>query len=318
MIGVVVIGRNEGYKLQRCLESLLPLACPIVYADSYSSDASVISAETLGVAVAQLDPSRPMNAARGRKEGFERLLAEYSELEYVFFIDGDCKVDPAFLPAALQVLAQRSDVAVVCGRRSELHPELSIYNRIANLEWETPIGECASCGGDALMRVSAYLQAGGFNETVLAGEEPEICVRIRRKGYKVLRIDEVMSWHDLNMHHLSQWWLRGVRSGFGALDVRLRFGVRDFDKLLVSAWVWVLGWPLFSLAVLLGFWLDGASTVWVGLLLLTLLPLQVLRIARSAYQRGLTSLDSLAYGALMMVNKLSCVWGQVIWLLKKR
>lgn len=318
MIGIVVIGRNEGYKLQRCIESLLPLAYPIVYADSCSSDGSVMSAETFGVAVAQLDPSRPMNAARGRKEGFEKLLAQYSELEYVFFVDGDCEINPSFLPVALQTLAQRPDVAAVCGLLIELHPEVSIYNRIGNLEWKAAVGECASCGGIALIRVSAYLQAGGFNETVLAGEEPELCARIRRQGYKVVRIDEVMAWHDLNMHHLSQWWRRGVRSGFGALDVRLRFGVRDFDKLLVSAWVWVLGWPLFSLLVLFGFWLDGALTVWVGLLLLTLLPLQVLRIAHSAYQRGLTNLDSLAYGALMMVNKLSCVWGQVIWLLQKR
>lgn len=318
MIGVVVIGRNEGYKLQRCLESLLPLACPIVYADSCSSDGSVMRAETLGVAVAQLDPSRPMNASRGRKEGFERLLAEYSELEYVFFVDGDCEINPSFFPVALQILAQRSDVAAVCGLLIELHPGVSIYNRIANLEWKAAVGECASCAGIALIRVSAYLKAGGFNETVLAGEEPELCARIRRQGYKVLRIDEVMAWHDLNMHHLSQWWRRGVRSGYGALDVRLRFGVRDFDKLLVSSWVWVLGWPLFSSAVLFGFWQDDALTVWVGLLLLTLLPLQVLRIARSAYQRGLTNLDSLAYGALMMVNKLSCVWGQIIWLLRKR
>lgn len=318
MIGFVVIGRNEGLKLQRCLESLLPLAYPIVYVDSYSSDGSVMRAETLGVAVAQLDPARPMNAARGRREGFEKLLAENSELKFVFFVDGDCEIDPAFLPAALQILAQRSDVAVVCGLRSELHPEVSVYNRIANLEWETPIGECKSCGGDALIRVSAYLQAGGFNETVLAGEEPELCARIRRQGYKVLRIDEVMAWHDLNMHHFSQWWRRGVRSGFGALDVRLRFGVRDFDKLLVSAWAWVLGWPLFTLVVLFSLWLGSASTLWAALLLLTFLPLQVLRIARSAYKRGLTILDSLAYGALMMVNKLSCVWGQVIWLLQKR
>lgn len=312
-----MIGRNEGPRLQRCLESLLPLACPIVYADSHSSDDSVMRAKTLGVAVAQLDSSRPMNAARGRKEGFERLLADYSELQYVLFVDGDCEIDPDFVPAALQILEQCSDVAVVCGRRMELHPEESVYNRIANLEWKTPIGECKSCGGDALMRVSAYRHAGGFNETVLAGEEPELCARICRLGYKVLRIDQAMTWHDINMYNFYQWWRRGVRSGFGALDVRFRFGVRDFDKQLVSSWIWVLGWPLFGLAVVFGFWFIGAPTIWAGLLVLTLLPLQVLRIARSASQRGLAILDSLAYGALMMVNKLSCVWGQVIWLVKR-
>lgn len=320
MMGVVVIGRNEGPRLIRCLESVLRLACPVVYADSNSSDGSVVKAKRMGAAVVRLDPSRPMNAARGRKAGFDRLLQMHPALKHVFFLDGDCELDAAFLPAAQAAMLARPEVAVVCGRRRERHPHASVYNRMADLEWNTPVGECDSCGGDALFSVRAYVQAGGFDDTVLAGEEPELCSRIRRLGFKVLRIDVAMSWHDMNMHQLSQWWRRGVRTGYGALDVRRRHGVQDFNRLLVSAWVWVLAWPLLSLALIagVGFAAGSAAAGWMALLAAFLLPLQVLRVARSGWLRGLVMADAMAYGALMMVNKWACASGQLRWLLEKR
>ena len=151
MIGVVVIGRNEGEKLRSCLQSVLHTGYPVVYADSGSSDGSAGLAEGLGVVVVELDSARPMNAARGRREGFLRLLQDHPELEYVLFLDGDCVLDEAFLPAAIDAMRDRPEVGVVCGRRSELYPESSVYNRIADLEWNTSIGERDSCGGDALL-----------------------------------------------------------------------------------------------------------------------------------------------------------------------
>lgn len=319
MIGVVVIGRNEGAKLERCLLSVRNLGCLVVYADSSSSDGSADKADSLGVEVVRLISSQPMNAARGRKEGFEHLLANRPKLEYVLFLDGDCELDQDFVPTALKILVQNPRVAVVCGRRRELHPEASIYNRIANLEWDTPIGETKSCGGDALIKVSAYLSAGGFNETVLAGEEPELCSRIRRLGYKVLRIDVAMSRHDMNMHQLSQWWRRGFRTGYGALDVRRRHGVQEFNRLLLSAWLWVLAWPLVGMAMVYGMAVSSsvADAGLLALLVVSLLPLQVLRVARAGRKRGLTIQDALAYGALMMVNKWACASGQLKWLLEK-
>lgn len=320
MMGVVVIGRNEGQRLIRCLESVLRLGCPVVYADSNSTDGSAAIAKRMGAAVVRLDPSRPMNAARGRKAGFDRLLHMHPAVQHVLFIDGDCELDAAFLPVAQAAMLARPEVAVVCGKRRERHPQASVYNRIADLEWDTPVGECDSCGGDALFNVHAYLQAGGFDDTVLAGEEPELCSRIRRQGFKVLRIDVAMSWHDMNMHQLSQWWRRGVRTGYGALDVRRRHGVQDFNRLLVSAWVWVLAWPLLSVALLAGVVFSVGSTAagWLALLAASLLPMQVLRVSRTGRQRGLALPDALGYGALMMVNKLSCAWGQLKWLLEKR
>ena len=320
MIGVVVIGRNEGSRLVRCFESVQSLGYPVVYVDSCSTDNSVALAETFGVSVVRLDSRRPLNAARGRKAGFDCVLRDHPGVEQVLFIDGDCELIPGFLSVAQEVLAQRPDVAVVCGRRVELCPQESIYNRLADLEWDAPVGECVSCGGDALMRVHAYVESGGFDDTVLAGEEPELCLRIRRLGYKVVRIDAPMTRHDLNMHGFAQWWRRGVRSGYGALDVRVRRGVREFDRLLLSAWIWAVGVPCLALALACGLFGLFGQIAFVGTVsvVLLLLAFQTMRIAVSGSRRGLSNRDSAIYGILMMVDKASFVWGQIKWLVERK
>ena len=314
-LGVVVIGRNESKNLFRCLSAVIRLGCPVVYADSDSSDGSPDIAERLGVTVVRLDHSAPFTAARGRKEGVDCLAAHCPNLDYVLFVDGDCIVDPRFVSEALSVMSLTPDVAVVCGGLIERNPTASLYNRIAELEWKSSAGLINSCGGNALMRLSAYVLAGGFDPTIQAGEEPELCMRIRRSGFKVIRIDVSMGSHDLDMHLISQWWSRGVRTGFGALDVRMRFGVRQFDRILSSAWVWVLGWPVFSVALFVssGFVFGRNGAIVAIFLALLLLLVQVLRISLGVRTRGLLPIDALAYGFLMMLNKWSCAWGQLKW-----
>ena len=63
-IGVVAIGRNEGMRLRRCLESVVRRAAVVVYVDSGSQDDSVAFAKSLGVATVVLDLAIPFTAAR--------------------------------------------------------------------------------------------------------------------------------------------------------------------------------------------------------------------------------------------------------------
>jgi GT2 family glycosyltransferase len=213
-VGVVVIGRNEGKRLERCLRSLLDQgAGPIVYVDSGSVDDSVAFSRSLGVHVVNLDTSIPFTMARGRNAGFEELSRRFPALRWVQFVDGDCEVRPGWIARARAEIEARPDVAAVCGRRRERHPEASIYNRLADMEWNAPIGEVEECGGDVLFRCPVFLEVGGFNPRMIAGEEPELCVRVRNKGYKVVRIAAEMTLHDAAMQRFSQWWTRAVRGG---------------------------------------------------------------------------------------------------------
>lgn len=212
-LGVVVIGRNEGDRLKRCLRSLAGSVDHIVYVDSGSTDGSVEFAKSLGVDVVDLDMDLPFTMPRGRNAGFERLRKLAPEAGLVQFVDGDCTVAEGWIDAAQQTLAERDDIAVVCGRRRERHPDASIYNRICDIEWNGPLGEVAACGGDSMMRTAVFAELGGFDPGMIAGEEAELCLRIRRLGWKILRIDEEMTLHDAAIFHFSQWWSRSVRCG---------------------------------------------------------------------------------------------------------
>ena len=211
-IGAVAIGRNEGARLRRCLASLQGRAARIVYVDSGSTDNSPEVAAAAGAQIVALDLARPFTAARARNEGFERLMG-LGTPQYVQFIDGDCELQPGWLEAAVAFLDSRPDVAAVCGRRRERHPEQSVYNRLIDREWDTPVGEAAACGGDVLIRAEAFRAAGGFDPRLIAGEEPELCVRLRTAGWRIWRLDAEMTLHDAAITRFGQWWRRARRAG---------------------------------------------------------------------------------------------------------
>jgi GT2 family glycosyltransferase len=272
-MGVVVIGRNEGERLRICLASVIKYAQTVVYVDSGSTDTSVDMARALNVDVVELDMSIPFTAARARNEGFQRLLARAPELRYVQFVDGDCEVVAGWLGGAADFLDSHPDVAVVCGRRRERYPDRSIYNWLCDIEWNTPIGEARSCGGDAMFRTGAFHQVSGFRNDLIAGEEPELCVRLRSLGWKVWRLDSEMTLHDAAMLRFMQWWKRSVRAGHAFAEGAFLHGKppeRHYVRESRRAWLWGVVIPVLVLVALSG---SG----W-GLILLALYPFQVIRL----------------------------------------
>lgn len=212
--GVVAIGRNEGDRLRQCLQSIVGRVAGIVYVDSGSTDGSVALARSMGVLVVELDMSVPFTAARARNAGFTHLVESIPGLEYVQFVDGDCEVVRGWLEKATAFLDSRPETVVVCGRRRERYPDKSIYNMLCDIEWDAPLGEVRSCGGDAMMRINAYKAVGGFRPEMIAGEEPELCVRLRARGGRIWRLGEEMTLHDAAMMRFGQWWQRSKRAGY--------------------------------------------------------------------------------------------------------
>ena len=330
-VGVIAIGRNEGERLRRCLASVTGRGMPVVYVDSASTDGSADLARSMGAEVVGLDMSRPFSAARARNEGFERLMSVAPGARFVQFVDGDCEVVEGWIGRAKQDLAARPEVAAVCGRRRERFPERSVYNRLADVEWDTPVGEAKSCGGDSMMRVDAFREVGGFDASVAAGEEPELCQRLREKGHKILRIDAEMTLHDADILRFGQWWKRAVRGGYGAMDVATRFR-RGKDGLFVrqveSARFWAIDWPILVVGFFLpvpvlwyfGPWFQGKGDqsvllrVWIAAgvfaAVLAMLPLQMARLALRMRRRVPDWRTAFAYGALTMVGKWASVVGQ--------
>ena len=274
-VGVVVIGRNEGERLRRCIESVRAEARLVVYVDSGSTDGSVEMAHSAGVDVVKLDMRTQFTAARARNAGFTRLREVAPELDFVQFVDGDCELTHGWLQAAITFLAQDVEVACVCGRLRERFPERSVYNRLCDMEWDRPVGNTDACGGIALMRTAAFAAVGGFRDDIVAGEEPELCLRFRVLGWKVWRLARPMALHDAAMLRFGQWWTRSTRSGFSyAQRVSVQEGAieRGLMRQAFRAWIWAAMLPL---VVLLGCLVWGAPALW----LLLAYPLQVLRLA---------------------------------------
>lgn len=272
-IGIVIIGRNEGARLVRCLASASGQADTVIYVDSGSDDGSQDAALGAGAELVSLDPDTPFTAAKARNAGFDMLMRQAQPPKYVQFIDGDCELRPDWIGQAHAFLEQHGKVAVVCGRRRERFPEASIYNRLIDQEWDTAVGETLSCGGDALMRTEALQEAGGFNPDLIAGEEPELCVRLRAQGWKIWRLDAEMTLHDAALLRLSQWWRRNKRAGFAFAEGAAMHGAAPEHhgvKQTISALVWGLALP--AVAVL-----GTVLSPW-SILLLLAWPLQVIRL----------------------------------------
>ena len=241
--GVVVIGRNEGERLRRCLASVVGAGCPVVYVDSGSTDGSVTHARSVGVEVVELDMATPFTAARARNAGRRRLAEMDPGLEVIQVLDGDCELFPGWLETGVGALEADTGLAVVWGRVREREPGTSVYNRLCDLEWDTPIGESTWFGGDALIRAAAFDAVGGYNPAVIAGEEPDMAWRLRRLGWRIERLDADVAWHDAAIARFGQWWKRSVRAGHAHIDMAVRHGwrVEPYNPRRV---VTTLGWSV--------------------------------------------------------------------------
>ena len=310
-IGVVAIGRNEGERLRACLASALRCNGRVVYVDSNSSDGSVELARSLGVEVVELDMKVPFTAARARNEGFAGLMEIMPECELVQFVDGDCEIVSGWIERASAEMHAKPQAAVVCGRRRERHPDASIYNRLCDIEWDTPVGQAEACGGDALVRVSAFREVGGYDASVIAGEEPEMCVRLRAAGWSIERIDAEMTLHDAAMTSFCQWWKRAMRSGHAYAEGHAMHGrtpQRHWAKEVASNWIWGLLIPLLTLAL-------AWPTRGISLVLLAGYAVLFAKVYRYGRSRGLIGRDARLWAASIVIGKFPHAIGQMkYWL----
>ena len=307
-VAAIAIGRNEGERLLACLASLAGQVAQVVYVDSGSTDGSVAAARAAGVEVVELDMSVPFTAARARNAGFARVREIAPETEFVQYLDSDCEMDAGWIAAGAALLQDQPDVAVVCGWRREKFPQATFWNGLIDAEWTSaPVGEVQSCGGDALMRVAAVAAVEGYRIDLIAGEEPEMCFRMREKGWRIWRLDAPMTRHDAALTKVSQWWQRARRTGHTyAQGVALhgaspeRYKIRELRRTLI----WGVLLPLVALigAVLV--------TPWCLALLLAY-PLQILRLTWRGMPMG--------HAACLVLGKFPEFQGAFgYWVLRRR
>ncbi len=342
-LSVVVIGRNEGERLQRCLDSVMAMRLvqtgenseqvpageaatiargtgavsrfdqdgiadqdlELIYVDSGSTDGSVALAAARSWRVLTLEVGRP-TAARGRNAGWRAARAET-----VLFLDGDTVLHPRFVIDAMPAF-ENVNTAVVWGHRRELFPEQSVYNRVMDLDWVYAHGYTGFCGGDALFRRDALEAVGGFDETLIAGEEPELCRRLIAAGYRILHVDLAMTGHDLAVMRFRQYWRRATRAGHAYAEVAERFrGTREplwsdeVERNRRRALVLVGVVPV---GLLLGM---VARSFLPLLLVMGLLLALAVRTAWKARWKGASAATLLLYGVHSQFQQIPIYWGQL-------
>lgn len=308
-VGIVVIARNEGQRLVRCLESVRDAGRPVVYVDSGSTDGSVAHARSVGVEVVELDMSVPFTAARARNAGRRRLAEIAPDLEAIQTLDGDCVLDGAWIDRASAALAGDGTLAVVWGRMRERHPEASVYNRLCDLEWDTPPGETTWFGGNALIRTAAFDQVGGYDPSVIAGEEPDLAWRLRSRGWRIERLGADIALHDADITRFGQWWQRATRAGHAHVRMAAAHGWR-VEPYNPRGVVTTLGWS-FGLPIAVGL-LAALVSPWCLLLLLAY-PAQWWRIARGARRAGRSPADARLVATFTLLGKWAETLGYWRW-----
>jgi cellulose synthase/poly-beta-1,6-N-acetylglucosamine synthase-like glycosyltransferase len=317
-LSVVVIGRNEGQRLGRCLASIqsirgVPGPTETIYVDSQSVDGSPLLAARANARVVVLDSDK-CTAALARNAGWQ-----LTDTDLVLFLDGDTVLDPDFPRLAIDAISAHPEIAAVWGHRRETHPERSIYNRVLDLDWVVRPGFTDYCGGDVLMRRRALEEAGGYDATLIAGEEPELCRRLRQRGYRILHLDAPMTGHDLAMTRFSQYWRRALRAGHAYAEVSGRFrGTADplwqteHRRNLVRCAFWILSLLSATLASIV-MWSPSPAVMWLGLLFVL-----SIRSTWKARWKSSSALTLLFYGVHSHLQQLPICMGQLAFVLRRR
>lgn len=305
--GIVVIGKNEAKQLRLSMKAISNLVYPTIYVDSGSTDNSVQIVRSFNIDVWDLDPSIPFSAARARNEGFDLLNERYPNQQYIQFIDGDCEIDESWIEVGTNFLEENHEYAIVYGRISEKHRDFSVYNMLCDIEWKKIFGDITTCGGIFLVRKESFKQVGKFDNSVVAGEEPELCFRLIHSGWKIRHLDIPMATHDADISSFEQWWKRMIRSGLAYAQGyalhgkgKKRFRFRE----CVRPWVYII-----FLLIIIVIELNYSSHV--ILLLLLAIPLQMIRIAHIVRHKVKSYHEALIYAFFNIIGKPAEIIGQL-------
>lgn len=210
-ISFVVKTYNEEKKIAACLESIFEAVkhvenlYEIIVADSNSGDNTAQIAAKYPVKVVQFVHPEDRGCGAGVQLGYQ-----HSAGDLVFFLDGDMTLEPGFLPAAIQALAQNPKLGGVAG----LMREVAIRNSFDAMRVQTGASATAReerwLNGGGIYRRAAIETAGGYaaNRNLKGWEEAELGMRLRSAGWSLQRINVAATVHD---GHASGTWTLIVR-----------------------------------------------------------------------------------------------------------
>jgi glycosyltransferase involved in cell wall biosynthesis len=219
---VVLINRNQAWNVSRLVESVLRETQPIadanvIFVDSASSDDSVAIASNYDIRVLRLKAGQPLTPAAGRYVG----LQHAGSSRYVLFLDGDMELCAGWLLRAIMVLQANPDVAGVTGTVIDVPPNASSSQPTCASVPDGLPENVPFAGGASIYRRDVLTRVGPFNPYLHSDEEPELCLRIRHAGYRIVRLQWPIAYHYVQssaaLATMGARWRRHLYVGSGQI-----------------------------------------------------------------------------------------------------
>lgn len=259
--GVVIVGGDPKASPEAAIRSVAdgrtvvfaPLA-PMPEAEAIARAAGAIVIENGGKAL--------QTGGRARNAGYRQLKKLAPHIKYVQFLDADGIIDPDWITAAERFMERRPEVAVIDGavrsRSGRRFPFATLSEQRRN-ETSGEIVTTASEG--ALVRASAFEAAGGFRGDLLSCDIEDLCIRQRRRGAHVWRLESDMMIREPRQASFSAWWSAALQRGFDkAYAMSLHGGPPERHGVAETAQavIWGCVFPL-AIAVFAGLGAFAAS-----------------------------------------------------------
>jgi acetyltransferase-like isoleucine patch superfamily enzyme len=169
-----------------------------------------------------------------------------------------------------------------------------------------------------LVRRDALAQVDGFDPNLKAGEEPEMCSRLRATGWVIEHIDEPMTGHDLAIRTWKAYWLRAKRSGMAYAEIAHKMQKKgdlmwqnEAKRDLVHGSIYLAS-PLILAAL---YALSPLIPLIAAVLFFTLLIRTALR---SAWKAPTNHMLCMQYAVHVHLQKIPSLFGQLAWRLNHR
>jgi len=326
--GVIVIGHDRNSP-----EAAIRSAgdgCAIVFVSIGGDKEANAIARQAGAIVVDENEQALSTGGRARNAAYRQLKKIAPHIKFVQFIDAECALDPDWIGAAQKFMNRRAEVAIVEGWLTSASEKSLDHLIVADQTRHAINGETqTTIGGSALMSTEKFEAVGGFRGDLLTSETADLCIRLRRRGGHIWRLEDTMMMCNPSRSIRKGWWSSAVKRGYqNAYSVSLHGGPPE--RLGVMGVARAVFWGfLFPAAVLSAAILGAAGAAMfspltsaplvAGLVLGFGGAVYVAKILAATVRHGIFAPSSWSFGYCTVIGRFAEFFGVMnFWLGAKR
>lgn len=235
MISFIIIGKNEGWRLEKCLQSIVSIVkqdkivdYEIIYVDSRSTDNSIALVKQYGAKVFLIIGE--CNAAIARNIGAQEAIGDI-----LFFIDGDMELFSGFLP---KVLTQdgRLEYPFISGIFNDIIHDMDWNYLHTSRRHKLQEGDADSVetttGGLFLIEHSLWDKVGGMDTRFKRSQDYDLGLRLSQIGYPLHRKTILLANHYMRQYSMRNDYVINVK--YTALLLRKHWNNIDYLKIFIK------------------------------------------------------------------------------------